>query len=89
ILNGVYPNSATAATAATTPANPSTLNSFFTATNYVGALNGPTDASFQGWTCNSSSAQFGGTSVSCAAVPAVGAGGSAAACPTGTTDDGV
>jgi hypothetical protein len=89
ILNGVYPNSATAATAATTPGNPSTLNAFFTATNYVGALNGPTDASFQGWTCNSSSAQFGGTSVSCANVPAVGAGGATAVCPTGTTDDGL
>lgn len=89
ILNGIYPNSATAATSATTAANPNSTNSFFTATNYVGALNGPTDASFQGWTCNSSAAQFGGTSASCAAVPAIGSGGSAAACPTGTTDDGL
>lgn len=87
VLTGVYP---TAATSATTATDPSTLNAFFTSTNFVGALNGPTDTAFQGWTCNSSSAQFGGTTTaSCTAVPAIGTGGSAAACPTGTIDDGL
>lgn len=86
VLTGVYP---TAATSATTASDPSSINSFFTSTNYVGALNGPTDTAFQGWTCNSSSAQFGGTGASCTAVPAVGTGGASAACPAGTIDDGI
>lgn len=85
-LNGVYP---VAATSLTTAGNPATVDSFFQATNYAGALNGPTDASFQGWTCNSSTAQFGGSGQACTAVPNVGAGGAAAACPAGTIDDGL
>ncbi|MDQ0837687.1 hypothetical protein [Sphingomonas faeni] len=87
VLTGVYP---TAATSATTATDPSSINPFFTSTNFVGALNGPTDTAFQGWTCASTSAEFGGsTTARCTAVPAVGAGGSAAACPTGTIDDGL
>lgn len=86
VLNGVYPSSATTATPA---ADPSTLNAFFTSTNYVGALNGPTDTSFQDWTCNSTTANFGGAGAACTAVPNIGAGGATAACPTGTTDDGI
>ncbi len=86
VLNGVYPIAATPATTAT---DPSTINSFFTSTNYVGALNGPSDTSFQGWTCNSTSGEFGGSGGRCTAVPAVGTGGATAACPTGTTDDGI
>ena len=86
MLNGIYP---TTAASLTTALDPSTINSFFTSTNYVGALNGPTDTAFQGWTCNSTSAEFGGNGARCTAVPAVGTGGSAAACPTGTTDDGL
>ncbi|HEX8421413.1 MAG TPA: hypothetical protein VF638_15500, partial [Sphingomonas sp.] len=85
-INGVYPASATSLTAAS---DPSSINAFFTSTNFVGALNGPTDTAFQGWTCNSTSAQFGGAGSACTAVPAVGTGGSAAACPTGTIDDGL
>jgi len=85
-INGVYP---TGATSLTTAANPATLNAFFTSTNYVGALNGPTDTAFQGWTCNSSSAQFGGSGTACNAIPAVGTGGATAVCPTGTIDDGI
>ena len=85
-LNGVYPVGAASLTTAT---DPSTLNAFFTSTNFVGALNGPTDTSFQGWTCNSTSANFGGTSAACAAVPSIGTGGATAACPTGTIDDGL
>ncbi len=57
-LNGIYPTSSTSLVTAT---DPSTLNSFFTSTNYVGALNGPSDTAFQGWTCNSTSAEFGGS----------------------------
>ena len=86
VLNGVIPTSATSATTAT---DASAINSFFQSTNYVGALNGPTDTSFQDWTCNSTAAQFGGSGAACTAVPAVGAGGATATCPAGTTDDGV
>ncbi len=84
-LNGIYPVSATPLT---TPSNPTTLGSFFTATNFVGALNGPSDTAFQDWTCNSSSANFGGNTAACTAVPNVGTLAAGAACPTGTIDDG-
>ncbi|MDB5695355.1 MAG: hypothetical protein JWN21_898 [Sphingomonas bacterium] len=85
-MNGVYPVGAAPLAVAT---DPSAINSFFQSTNYVGALNGPTDTSFQDWTCNSTSAQFGGAGAACTAVPAIGTGGATAACPTGTVDDGV
>ena len=68
-MNGVYPVSSTSLTTAT---DPSSINSFFTSTNYVGALNGPSDTSFQGWTCNSTAAEFGGSGARCTAVPAIG-----------------
>lgn len=81
-LNGIYPVSATSLATAT---DPSTINSFFTSTNYVGAVNGPSDTSFQGWTCNSTSAEFGGSGARCTAVPAIGTLAAGTACPTGTT----
>jgi hypothetical protein len=80
-INGVYP---TTATSLTTASNPATVDPFFQSTNFVGALNGPTDTSFQGWTCNSSTAQFGGSGAACTAVPAVGTLATGTACPTGT-----
>ncbi|MBJ6123202.1 hypothetical protein [Sphingomonas mollis] len=86
VLSGVYPVSATSATTAT---DPSSTNAFFTSTNFVGALNGPTDTAFQDWTCNAPGTTFGGGGGSCSAVPAIGTGGSSAACPTGTIDDGL
>ncbi|HVF94213.1 MAG TPA: hypothetical protein VM900_07855 [Sphingomonas sp.] len=87
-LNGVYPTSATSLTTAT---DPSTLNAFFTSTNYVGALNGPTDTAFQDWTCNAPGVSFGGAGASCSAIPTatIGTGGATASCPAGTTDDGL
>ncbi|BCI72656.1 putative lipoprotein [Sphingomonas sp. S17] len=85
-LNGIYP---TSSTSLTTASDPSTLNSFFTSTNYVGALNGPSDTAFQGWTCNSTSAEFGGSGARCTAVPSIGTySASTSVCPTGTIDDG-
>ena len=65
-LNGVFP---AGAASLATAVDPSTINSFFTSTNYVGALNGATDTAFQGWTCNSTTAQFGGSGTSCTSVP--------------------
>lgn len=85
-LNGVYPVGAASLTPAS---NATTLGSFFQATNFVGATNGASDTAFQGWTCNSTAANFGGTTAACTAVPNVGTGGATATCPTGTTDDGV
>jgi hypothetical protein len=86
VLNGVYPTSATSATTAT---DPSTIDSFFTSTNYVGALNGPTDTAFQDWTCNSTSGDFGGSGARCTAVPSIGTYAAATSvCPTGTIDAG-
>lgn len=84
-VTGVFP---TAATSLTTASDPSTLNAFFVSTNFVGALNGPTDTSFAGWTCNSTAANFG-TGSNCTAVPAVGTGGATAVCPANTIDDGL
>ncbi len=72
-----------------TAADPSIINGFFTSTNYVGALNGPSDTAFQGWTCNSTSAEFGGSGARCTAVPSIGTySASTSVCPTGTIDDG-
>lgn len=85
-MNGVYPVGSASLTTAT---DPSTIDRFFTSTNYVGALNGPTDTAFQGWTCNSTSAEFGGSGARCTAVPSIGAYSAATSvCPTGTIDDG-
>ncbi|MGT2515997.1 hypothetical protein ACVOMT_18885 [Sphingomonas panni] len=85
-MNGVYPVGSASLTTAT---DPSTIDRFFTSTNYVGALNGPTDTAFQGWTCNSTSAEFGGSGARCTAVPSIGTYAAATSvCPTGTLDDG-
>ncbi|WP_242416404.1 hypothetical protein [Sphingomonas panni] len=85
-MNGVYP---VGSASLTTAIDPSTIDRFFTSTNYVGALNGPTDTAFQGWTCNSTSAEFGGSGARCTAVPSIGTYAAATSvCPTGTLDDG-
>lgn len=90
-LNGILPQGPAAASAGF---NPTTLNptgtSFFVTANYLGAINGSGDTSFQGWTCDSTAANFGGTAQRlCVAPPPVGTGGATAVCPTGTTDDGI
>lgn len=90
-LNGILPQGPAAASAGF---NPTTLNptgtSFFVTANYLGAVNGSGDTSFQGWTCDSTAANFGGTTQRlCVAPPPVGTGGATAVCPAGTTDDGV
>lgn len=42
--------------------NPTSLSSFFEAVSYIGAISGASDTRFQGWTCTSAAADFGGTS---------------------------
>jgi hypothetical protein len=46
-----------------------TLNAFFDTTAYVGAVRDANDTWYQGWTCNSSTANFGTSSKSCSAIP--------------------
>lgn len=90
-VNGILPQGA----AATLPGfNAATLNppgsSFLVTANYAGAVNGAGDTAFQGWTCDSGAATFGGSSQRlCVAPPPVGTGGSTAVCPAGFTDDGL
>lgn len=50
--------------------NPTTFSSFFTATNYIGAVRDASDTWYAGWTCNSSTATLG-TSVTglCTSLP--------------------
>lgn len=70
LQNGYFP---TATTLAVTPFNASTLNpsgsSFLVATSYIGAVSGPNDTWFRGWTCNSNRANFGSTSAACTGLP--------------------
>lgn len=45
--------------AAVTAFNASTLNAFFDATTYIGAVKDANDKWYEGWTCNSATASFG------------------------------
>lgn len=87
-LNGVYPVSGASLAPASNPQTVLGNTSFIQNTSYVGALSGPNDAAFSGWTCSSTAAAFL-NSAACTAVPAIGTGGATAACPTGTTDEGI
>lgn len=87
-LNGVYPVSGTSLATASNAQTVLGNTSFIQNTNFVGAVSGPNDTAFSGWTCNSSAATFL-NSTACSAVPAIGTGGSTATCPTGTIDDGL
>ncbi len=62
----------TTTTLAVTPFAAASLNpsgsAFFVNTTYIGAVSGPGDAWFQGWTCNSDRLNFGTTSRACTAL---------------------
>ncbi|UUL83217.1 hypothetical protein [Sphingomonas qomolangmaensis] len=63
-----------AAAALAVPAfNAATLNpagsAFLVQTSYIGAVSGPNDTWYQGWTCNSNRANFGSTSGACTGFP--------------------
>ncbi len=70
LTNGYFP---AGAAASATAFNAATLNpsgtSFFVQTSFVGAVSGPNDTNFRGWTCNSNRANFGSTSGSCTSLP--------------------
>ncbi|MBX3486140.1 hypothetical protein [Phenylobacterium sp.] len=48
--------------------NVTSLGTFFTAVSYIGAVSGAGDTWYQGWTCNSSTANFG-TGSNCTSLP--------------------
>lgn len=87
-LNGVYPVNGTSLTTASNPQTVLGNTSFIQNTSYVGALSGPNDSAFSGWTCSSTTAAFL-NSAQCGAVPSIGAYAAATSvCPTGLIDDG-
>ncbi len=47
----------------------STISTFFTARTYIGAVQNSSDTWYAGWTCNSSTANFGTTSTACSSLP--------------------
>ncbi|MCB2013818.1 MAG: hypothetical protein R3E11_05725 [Sphingobium sp.] len=49
--------------------DPSTIDAFFDATTYVGAVQDASDTWYSGWTCNSTTASFGASSTDCTALP--------------------
>jgi len=67
IVTGTYLPAGVALT--TTAFAAATINPFFVNTTFIGAVSGPNDTSFAGWTCNSNRASFGSTSGSCTALP--------------------
>jgi hypothetical protein len=56
---------------AVTAFNASTINSFFTATTYVGAVQNAADTWYSGWTCNSGTATLGTTNSLCTSLPTI------------------
>lgn len=70
LTDGIYPGSGVTGM---TAFNAATLNpsgsSFLVSTSYVGAVSGPNDTWFQGWTCNSNRANFGAASRPCTGLP--------------------
>lgn len=56
---------------AVTATNPQTVDARFDATNYIGAVRNASDDWYAGWTCNSSTANFGSTSGSCTSLPSL------------------
>jgi hypothetical protein len=66
-LANVYVNGANEAGSAASDL--ASLGSFFTPTTYVGAVRDANDTWWAGWTCNSSTANFGSTSGACTSLP--------------------
>lgn len=56
---------------AVTAFDAATLSPFFMTTTFIGAIRDANDTRFQGWTCNSATANFGGTGTACTALPTI------------------
>ncbi len=69
-LTSTFINGATEAAIAAF--NASTVNSFFDATTYIGAVRDAADTWYQGWTCNSGTVSFGtGNTGLCSSIPTI------------------
>ncbi len=66
-LTGLFTNGATET--AVPVFNATTLNAFFEAKTYIGAVQNAADTWYAGWTCNSATANFGTTSGNCTSLP--------------------
>lgn len=49
--------------------NASTISSFFASKSYIGAVQNSSDTWYAGWTCNSTTANFGSSSTLCTSLP--------------------
>jgi hypothetical protein len=56
---------------ARTATDPQTVDAAFATTNYIGAVRDATDTWYQGWTCNSATANFGSTGTACTSLPTI------------------
>lgn len=56
---------------ARTATDPQTVDAAFTTTNYIGAVRDANDTWYQGWTCNSATANFGSTGTACTSLPTI------------------
>lgn len=68
-LTGGFINGANEA--ARTATDPQTVDAAFTTTNYIGAVRDANDTWYQGWTCNSATANFGSTGTACTSLPTI------------------
>jgi hypothetical protein len=70
-INGTNESAVVATDPATFSGFPASVQSLFTATNYIGAVKDINDTRFSGWTCNSTTANFGTTSATgvCSSLP--------------------
>ncbi len=66
-LTGLFINGANES--GVTTFDPSALSAFFDTVDYIGAVRDSSDTWFQGWTCNSSAANFGNNTGSCTSLP--------------------
>jgi hypothetical protein len=68
-LTGTYVNGANEA--GRTAADPKTVDPLFDTTNYIGAVKDANDTWYAGWTCNSTTANFGSTGSDCTSLPTI------------------
>jgi hypothetical protein len=68
-LTNVFVNGANET--ARTATNPQTVDPAFAATSYIGAVRDASDTWYQGWTCNSATANFGGSGTACTSLPQI------------------
>ena len=68
-LTGTFVNGANET--ARTASDPQAIDAAFTTTTYIGAVRDAADTWYQGWTCNSATANFGSTATACTSLPTI------------------